>query len=382
MTGIYGQSSSGLFDCFDPIGVYLRTCLGLEIQSFRKCKPIWKEKATGVGYSWWVLKTLERLTSESDAGSWPTPAAANADQGSNGNSRSVSEAGFGINLLGKAEQQNWPSPDANDWKHIGAANPGHTPQLRHHPLWATPNVVDSTLREYQVSKGKEVLCLPGQVKQAWATPRANEKNQQNSQDNGMALSMEVQKDWYTPRAQNANGASERRGDLQGQLWSTPQATDAKAPSRPRAKKDHKRDAAKQGNYRKDLKDIAWPTPNSSDADKWNAQTEEERKEKGHQVRLCNRAIGGHPDQGNNNNHGKPRESLRLNPDWVSQLMGFPDGWLNTSDKDILSLILESRKRGGKGTASKSKQGAGGKNSKHSATRSSRNAPNSSEESSK
>lgn len=360
MTGIFGQSSSGLFDFLDPVGVYLRTCLALEIQSFRKCKPIWKEKATGVGYSWWVLKTLAILTSGNAAGSWPTPTSATSDQGSNGNCKSVLERGHGINLRGKVDQQNWPTPDANDWKNIGECNPGHTPQLRHHPLWATPSVVDATLREYQTSKGKEILCLPGQVRQGWATPRADERCQQNSQDNGMALSKEVLQD-----------------------WSTPQATDAKAPSKPRMKKDHKRDEDKAGNYRQDLKDIAlWPTPNSSDADKWNAQTEEERKEKGHQVRLCNRATSGQPDQENGNTHGKPRESLRLNPDWVAQLMGFPSGWLNTSDQEILGLIVEGRKRGGKRTASKSKPAGDGKNSKPSATQSSRSAPNSSEESSK
>jgi hypothetical protein len=35
-----------------------------------------------------------------------------------------------------------------------------------------------------------------------------------------------------------------------------------------------------------------------------------------------------PDPDNLNSSGKPRVSLKLNPDWVSQLMGYPDGWLD------------------------------------------------------
>jgi hypothetical protein len=38
------------------------------------------------------------------------------------------------------------------------------------------------------------------------------------------------------------------------------------------------------------------------------------------------ARGGHLDQTKNNTNGKNQELLKLNPDWVEQLMGLPVGW--------------------------------------------------------
>ena len=62
--------------------------------------------------------------------------------------------------------------------------------------------------------------------------------------------------------------------------------------------------------------MRWPTPNASDARKWNAYNAEERREKGNQVRLGNAVSSAEGC----------RVAGNLNPMWVEWLMGFPIGW--------------------------------------------------------
>jgi hypothetical protein len=46
--------------------------------------------------------------------------------------------------------------------------------------------------------------------------------------------------------------------------------------------------------------------------------------------LC---LPGQVDPESDSTDGKPSASLRLNPAWVAQLMGFPDGWLELGESN-------------------------------------------------
>ena len=75
----------------------------------------------------------------------------------------------------------------------------------------------------------------------------------------------------------------------------------------------------------------WATPTSRD---WKGSVKPEsltRKDgKSRMDSLPNQAVytptSGHQDQTNPNTNGKNRVSLKLNPNWVEQLMGLPVGW--------------------------------------------------------
>jgi DNA (cytosine-5)-methyltransferase 1 len=54
----------------------------------------------------------------------------------------------------------------------------------------------------------------------------------------------------------------------------------------------------------------WRTPNATDGAKWSNQSQQEREQKGQQVRLCHQLSAGGS----------------LNPTWVEWLMGWPLGW--------------------------------------------------------
>ena len=123
-----------------------------------------------------------------------------------------------------------------------------------------------SIRRIAANGTQSNLGLARTVK-VWATPRANESNQHNSQDNHLALSAQV-KLWATPTVNgnhNRNGLSANSGDglsTMAKRWMTPQARDG-----------HGKSGAKR-----------------------------------HSVQLPDQVTG------------------QLNPSWVEQLMGLPEGW--------------------------------------------------------
>lgn len=146
-------------------------------------------------------------------------------------------------------------------------------------LWPTPNsqepgwVVGGTVevvdkngnppthhnqRFYDKKTGRIVQKGLPQIVNMWPTPRANERQQVNSRDNYVSLSKAVKQ---------------------------------------------------------------FPTPTSSDADKWNNRTVDECKDGGHSVRIANVVAPGNGGQ--------------LSPDWTEWLMGWPTGW--TSLKTLTNI---------------------------------------------
>ncbi len=85
--------------------------------------------------------------------------------------------------------------------------------------------------------------------------------------------------------------------------------------------------------------LSWPTARTSDAvetyENWPTPAAHEPRlgyqnrnngKKGTQKSLTTIVIDGLQDQTNPNTNGKNRVSLKLNPNWVEQLMGLPVGW--------------------------------------------------------
>lgn len=69
--------------------------------------------------------------------------------------------------------------------------------------------------------------------------------------------------------------------------------------------------------------VAWATPTSLD---WRSTQASEATHAKNSRPLSEQV--GQQDLESHNTNGKPRASLRLNPAWVSQLQGYPDGWLD------------------------------------------------------
>ena len=135
------------------------------------------------------------------------------------------------------------------------------------------------------------------------------------------MSSEHWKDWvteqrreYSQRAKLAFHIKEK-GSLS---WGTPKEQDCRAKMEDRGK--HNLGEQVQGMYNKET----FPTPTSRD---WKGAYSKESQENKPRNLLPD-AVGENTqrDLMKNNTNGKPLVSLKLNPDWVEQLMGLPIGW--------------------------------------------------------
>jgi hypothetical protein len=175
----------------------------------------------------------------------------------------------------------------------------------------------------------------------WATPRATEHGQKNSQDNHSALSHQV-KLWPTPDA-----CATERYNTSASLNATPRPTLAKAAKlwpTPRANDPEKRGDFNANDPRNGLPGAVklWPTPTVQDASNNGCPSQMER----HTLPL-NAAVAPLPTPsaacgtgGQTTRGGKRKgEPLlagiaggSLNPDWVeTHLMGYPLGWTDLPD---------------------------------------------------
>lgn len=130
--------------------------------------------------------------------------------------------------------------------------------------------------------------------------------------------------WSTPRAEDGEQTGPHRGDpdtlTSAARWATPTSSIAKGgvPQDSKQKRDLRLDMA------------MWQTPQAVQSDG------------GHRSRGGKRAnellLAGQAVQANGSTNGRGHGSL--NPAWVLQLQGFPDGWLDLSD-EAASKLLET-----------------------------------------
>jgi len=336
-----------------PAGSWQRTLsesLLSSLTGLGGCAMSLRLRATKSGRSLLVPTTLGLRTEGSGSGSWPTAEAADGSRGSLGHMRG------NPTLLGAAAM--WPTVHGMDNEGNPRRNGPTGNELGRavtQQEWATPN----TMGGGQTSRGgkrKGELLLGGQVREwptATATAYGNNRGGSAGRVGPVRPSLEgAARLWPTARAEDSEsaGAHVARGTAEtltaaARLWPTATGGDSKA------------SGTRSGTQ-------AWQTPQARDGEPRGAQPMAIRREQGHGSTLPDQ-LAGLPDQGSSRWSGK-RRGLRdgLNPDWVTQLLGLPDGWLcppsALSDEWLFRATAgpRSRRSGTASSRSARKQSAG------------------------
>ena len=156
----------------------------------------------------------------------------------------------------------------------------------------------------------------------FSSKMSKESSQQKPQMENQFLDMSSEhwKDWVTKQrleySQRVKSASHIK-EKEFTSWGTPKEQDSRAAMTDRGK--HNLGEQVHGMHNQN-----YPTPTSRD---WKGAYSKESQENKPRNLLPD-AVGENTqqDQTNLNTNGKPLVSLKLNPDWVEQLMGIPVGW--------------------------------------------------------
>lgn len=281
-----------------PFGSLLKTSLLFELGALTGSCLTWKRSASPAGRSWWVLDISEQPTDAIESGS---------------------------------SGDDWPTPTATSYGSSNNGCPGDG-------------------REEYATKGKP--SLEGMANQ-WPTPRASLNEQRQTKpspsqlrgEHGMNLAAAV--NWPTPRAEDCEQTGAHRGAPDTltsamRLWPTATAGD----SRSSGSRTTEGSAAHPGISLTDaavhglkIDDTAkrWVTPTARD---WKDSPGQESCVTDHQHcdLLPRQVFAGLQDPGSSSTDGKPLEpSLKLNADWVFQLMGYPRTWARLSTRPDLKL---------------------------------------------
>lgn len=270
-SGLISHDSSANFD---PDGYSLRTYLASELSRLTLSSKTWKNQGTPLGRSWWVLmtsapRTVAKGCGLSEGSDWPTPTG--QEYGSNGDS--PGETGPRRPSLSGAVKL-WPTARAEDSEQTDAAS----------GLWASPQARDwkdsGPTQGNRKSPNLGTQAFAGLL--APASPSTPGKPQ----------------DWPTPQSSDAIGG---KGPRTGMSPTGKMPDGSKATVNLRAAIVLK-DAEFLDRFAKSIRDeihaTEWPTPQAN--------------------------RHGAPDS-----HGKSPIRGGLNPAWVTQLMQFPDGWLDS-----------------------------------------------------
>ena len=165
-------------------------------------------------------------------------------------------------------------------------------------------------RQEYLARAKSVRRIKEKESSSWGTPQASDhiegartKTSSNQKCLGRDLKELEKKNWATPNTMDhleAGISGSYKESLEGR----------------RARSSNLRDQ------------VNFPTPTANE-DKYRLQGDT-------QASKCLTALAqtGQLDPTKNNTDGKPLVSLKLNPDWVEQLMGLPVGW---TDLDFLEM---------------------------------------------
>lgn len=302
-----GQKYAGSFDPRGPLGCFWRTFLASSAWDSMTYSAIWSLRATKRRRVYIRLRRLGRRTRGNGCSSsaisseslWLTP---NASDENGGKVARPGLTNTRIGPSGKKQQlslkqqvreqrethrNQWPTPVAGNgtgtraFREDGTPYPNHEPSLTlvdairlYPPLWPTPTSTAGDGRSEQ---------SPGM----WLARRERTLAEKGIH-NGLPLNVAVQ-------MQSSQGS-----------WPTPQARDYRSPDAP----DSPRTARKaQQGWSPNLNGVVNDVVN--DVAAWSTPVSRDYKGKGRDHQLGN--VG------------------KLNPAWVTQLMGFPDGWLDIED---------------------------------------------------
>jgi len=310
-----GLSSSTSCERLLPAGSWQRTLsesLASSLRALTGSAVSLRVRATKSGRSLLVPTTLGHRIDGSASGSWPTVHGMDNE----GNRRRNGPTG---NELGRAVTRE---------------------------EWATPNTMDGG----QTSRGgkrKGELLLGGQVRQ-WPTARAEDSESAGAHvARGTAETLTAAaRLWPThtvsSQAQLAEdpypgqtGGTTLVGEVlrQAGLWASPQA------------RDWKDSGPTQGNRKSpNLGTQAWATPRTSDVAAGRIVEEGRRVSASgvYGINLSDQVAAGLLDQGSSSTSGKPAVSAQGSRGalcflWVSQLLGFPNGWLEVPPSEYPML---------------------------------------------
>ena len=193
-----------------------------------------------------------------------------------------------------------------------------------------------------------------------------------TEDSGFSLSADL---WTTPTVtgnHNKRGASANSGDglaTQVKVWPTPNATDYKGASTRTAGKER---PPCDDDLPTALARLNWPTPlaTSYGSNRGGAagRTGPDRPSLATLVRWATpRAIDGGPKgngprpdtlTGQVNYDAERKRVTTLSPDWVTQIMGFPDGWLDVGQPGEVKRSTRGKRLGVRPPSRKGKKSSG------------------------
>ena len=356
MTDGSGPLSLELFDTPDPDGSWARTylaSLSSVLTGWTGSSVSWRQRAISAARSCWVLMISARRISGSGSGScvdgWKTPASA--------------DAGVDVGRLVDAE--------GNDWQPGRRAYDRHNGRLCQTGLiqevgaqWQSP--MPSDVSGGRTSKGSKRPSETGLRMQAnWPTVHGQGEDGHGSELSQMARNGSRRtENWTTPTAGDSNAsrsaaystesgrhAGRTLTDCVKQLnWPTARAEDSEQTGAHRGVPDTLTSAAR-----------AWRTPDASIVS-GGAQDVTDRA--GHAIGLHDQVHswptpresehkGTGPLDSKSHKHRLERCYLdatvqeaeqrtgSLNPAWVEQLMGYPDGWTDPMEGGPYRLVTSS-----------------------------------------
>ena len=278
----YGHTSSSTSGQLDLFGAFGKMSQDTPRWGYGESCPIWKKKVTDARGVYSQRKKLALHTKGNECSSWPT--ARTSD--SIGHSQSkIKRVQNGTMPAGKAQLREWVQPS-----------------------WATPQASDH-IEGARTAKESNQKCLGRDLNQMnWPTPRAGNPGSRKPGTGGKILAEEAKKNWPTPLeddSSNVNPNPKRRDGLVAKVVIH------------NGLQDQEKSNTSGKNHG------SWPTARSSDAEGGRIKTEKTEKgfrskrEKSDQyfgAKLRDAAEMEKPP------------SMKLNPNWVEQLMGLSTGW--------------------------------------------------------
>jgi len=333
--------------------------------SSRLCALTWKERDTKSGRSIFQLQASAPHTDAKECGSlqvWRTPDA-HCDRGPSSEKRMKMklEKGMPISINDQVAHPNlmWPTPNARDWKDSVNKVPPSVGKTRGHSL------------------GMKVAEIRQQEQKMWPTPRAKEPGRTTKgYGRGLAELVEGKKQlWPTPTVDAATNRTTKYKQggtslaLAAKMWPTPKERDYKGAEGKRVVETStgwsKIRKGTKTKYGASLNDVAehlnqkmWPTPTSTERSGINPKTGTGAGlSKAAKMWPTPRAALGMTmklSQGMADLHHKKYLETEvayvekapggtLNPTWVEWLMGYPAGYTDLKDWEILSS-RKSRKK--------------------------------------
>ena len=285
----YGHISESMSGQLDLFGAFSRMSEVTPRWGYGESCPIWKKMVTERSGDCSRRRKQARLTNASDASSWPTASARDHKGGYTGGR--IRNGKVSMDTLDVAVQAHTDGGILSNWATPVAMNDGIY-------------VDNSPNKDKRDSQG-----LATQASQNWPTPRET-MSRDATHDRGKCNLGEVvhnPKNWPTPRAGNPGS---RKPGTGGKIL----AEEAKIHAGPPAPEKSSTSGKNHG---------SWPTARSSDAEGGRIKTEKTEKGFRSKREKSDQYFGAKLRDAAEMN--KP-PAMKLNPNWVKQLMGLPIGW--------------------------------------------------------